>query len=117
MGFLPICCYVHTTIWMHRVDANKTRREKARWEQQKNAARYSEQILEATPNKTTAVQPLAFHLTNDPRMTNKTCCALTEKQDGLSAKFSYGRFHKDVRVLVDQQEFIDINSVRTLDAI
>ena len=41
---------------MHHMDADKTYREKAGQNLHKNATSYMEQILEATPNKTTAVQ-------------------------------------------------------------
>ena len=44
------------------MDANKILVEKARWELHKNTMSYPEQILEATPNKTTAVWPLISHL-------------------------------------------------------
>ena len=49
------------------MDANKTHREKARWELHKNAMYNSEQILEATPHKTAAVQPLTSHFKNYTR--------------------------------------------------
>ena len=42
--------------------ANKTPREKAKWELNKNARYCFEQILEATPHKTAAVWPLTSHL-------------------------------------------------------
>ena len=48
---------------MHLIDANETQREKARLEPHKNAVYCLEQVLEAIPNKTAAVQPLASHLT------------------------------------------------------
>ena len=43
---------------MHHMDADKTRREKARWKLHKNATSYIEQTLEATPTK----QQLYSHL-------------------------------------------------------
>ena len=47
---------------MHHMDANKTHREKARWELYKNASRYFEKkFLKATSNETTtAVRPLTI---------------------------------------------------------
>ena len=48
------------------MDANKTLRKKARWELLKNTTTYSEQILEATPHKTTAVRPFTPYLKNHP---------------------------------------------------
>ena len=63
------------------MDANKTHREKARWELHKNSSSYFEQIFEATFHKTTAVQPLTFHLKNHPSKMNKTCWTLLEKQE------------------------------------
>ena len=47
---------------MHKVDADKTHREKSRWELHKNATSYIEQILEAALHETTAVRPLTSHL-------------------------------------------------------
>ena len=35
---------------MHYMEAEKNRREKARWELHKNASNYIEQILKATPS-------------------------------------------------------------------
>ena len=35
----------------YSMDVDKMHREKARWELHKNATSYTEQILEATPNK------------------------------------------------------------------
>ena len=70
---------VNTTVWMHHIDANKTHGEKARWEIYKNAVCYFEQILEATPQKTT-VQILTSHLANQLSKMNKTCGSLLEKQ-------------------------------------
>ena len=49
MGFLPSCDCVNTTIRMHHIDANKTRREKAKCELQENSMCYFEQIQEVTP--------------------------------------------------------------------
>ena len=39
-----------------------------------------EQLLEASPFKTTVIWPLTSHLTNNPSKMSKTCCALSEKQ-------------------------------------
>ena len=47
---------------MHHMNADKTHRKEARWEQHKNAKTYIEQILEAVPHETIAVRPLtAYH--------------------------------------------------------
>ena len=56
--FFTSCNYVHTTIWMHHMNTNKTQREKSWCELQKNFECCLEQILKATLNKSTAVQPL-----------------------------------------------------------
>ena len=56
-----------------------------------------EQILEASPDKTAAVQPLIPHLTNHPRKMNKTCWSLL----GKKVIFSYELLHIDTLVLVD----------------
>ncbi len=58
MGILPSCST--TIIWMLLMDVNKTLREKAIWELQKNALCCLEQNLKATPHKTAAVQPPAL---------------------------------------------------------
>ena len=67
---------VNTTVWMYHMNADKT--EKSRWELPKKATSYSEQILKATPHKTT-VQPLIPHLKNHPSKTDKTYRTLLEK--------------------------------------
>ena len=46
---------------MHHMDADKTPKEKAIWELHKDALSYTEQILEATFHKITAVWPLTSH--------------------------------------------------------
>ena len=66
MGFLPSCGCISTT-------DNKMHREKAKWELHKNAMCCFESILEAAPHKTVTAYPLASHLTNHQRKTNKTC--------------------------------------------
>ena len=72
---------VPTTIWMHQMNANKTDREKTRRKLRKNSARCLQQILEATSNKITAVQPLVSHLINHLDKTSKTYGALLEKKE------------------------------------
>ena len=62
------------------MDANKTNGEKARWELYKNAMSCFQQILNARPYKTEAVQLLTSHLQNHPNKTNKICGTLLEKQ-------------------------------------
>ena len=59
------------------MDANEMHREKTRWELHKNAASYLEQIPEATPHETTAVQPHTTYFKSYPSNMNKT---LLEKQ-------------------------------------
>ena len=71
------------------MDANKMHREKARWELYKNATSYFEQILEVTPHKTIAAQPLTSHLKNHPSKTNKTCGTLLEKQEQTDKRHSF----------------------------
>ena len=53
-----------TAIWMHYIDANYAAGEKARRQQHKNAASNSEQVLEATSQKTPTVRPLTSHHEN-----------------------------------------------------
>ena len=61
MEFLPSSGRLDKAIWMHYMDANKTDGEKA-WQQlHKNAASNTEQVLEVTPHKATAVRPPTTH--------------------------------------------------------
>ena len=76
-----------------------------------HAIRYLEQILEATPHKTTDVQPLTSHLKNYLCKMNETCGTLLENQ----VTFFYGPLH--MPEWADQQELIYINSMRTQDVI
>ena len=70
MGILPSCSYVGTSVWLHYLDSYETLREKARCKLNKDAICWFEHILEATPNKTAAVQPLTSHFTNYPSKIN-----------------------------------------------
>ena len=63
---------------MHLKDADNTYREQALEEFHKNATSYIEQILEAAPHDSTAVQPLTSHHTDHPNKTNKTCRTMLE---------------------------------------
>ena len=72
---------------MHHIDADKTYREKARWEQPKNVDRHLGQILEATLHETTAVQ-LFINQTIHSVMTNKTCELLHDDKNGCRKKKS-----------------------------
>ena len=66
MQFFPSSGHFDTAIWMHHMDANKTYGEKT-WQQlHKNAESCIEEVLEATPHKTTAVQPPTTHHKNYP---------------------------------------------------
>ena len=49
--------HIHTAIWVHYMDANKTAGEEARRQLHKNAACNLEQVLAATPHKTPTVRP------------------------------------------------------------
>ena len=64
---------------MHLMDADEAYREKAKRELYKNATRYIELIVEATPQETAAIWPLTSHLKNLRNKTNKTCETLLEK--------------------------------------
>ena len=55
MEFLLSGGFVHITIWMHLIDANKTLREKSTWKLHNNAWSYHEQILLGTLYKTAAI--------------------------------------------------------------
>ena len=78
MIFLQSCVCVHTTIWIYHTDTNETQKEKARWEQYKNATCCFKQILETIPHKIAVVQLSITHLINHPSKTNMTCKALQE---------------------------------------
>ena len=67
------------------MDSNKTAGEKARRQLHKNAASNLEQVLAATPHKTTTVWPPASYPENYSTQTNQTCRTLLEEQ---------GRAHK-----------------------
>ena len=54
---------------MYRMDANKMRWEKAKWELHKNPVCYLEQILEVTPHKTAA---LTIYLSSHSSKMNMT---------------------------------------------
>ena len=84
-GFIPSCGCIHATVWMHPEDANKTHREKSRWEILKNAMSYFKQNVESTLHETIAVRPLFFSLKKYLSKMNKICRTLPEKQ---------GRTHK-----------------------
>ena len=51
--FLSGSSRIDTAIWMHYMDSNKTVGEEARRQLHKNAANNLEQVLAATPHKTT----------------------------------------------------------------
>ena len=85
---------------MNHVDTNKTLREKARWELDKNATNYFEQILEAIPHETTSVRPLTCNPQNQPSKTNKKSWTLLEKQ-GPTHK-SRSSMDPNVSVFADQ---------------
>ena len=72
------------------MDVNKTHWKEAGWKPDKSAMFYVVQILEATPNKITAVSPLTSHLTKHTRRwTRYICQALLKK----SAAFCCGLQH------------------------
>ena len=54
--FLPRCDCVNI-VWINHMKTNKTYGKRTRWELHKNATCCFQQILEATPHKTAAVQP------------------------------------------------------------
>ena len=83
MGFLSSCNCVHTTIWMHYVDTNKTHWGKARWKIHKNAMYCLEQILETKCHKTLIIQ---LPTSQKPSKMNKRCMTLREK---LEQTFMY----------------------------
>ena len=78
-GFIPNCCCVLTTIWMHQIDANKTHWEKARCQPHKEDTCCLVQIQEETSNKIASVLPPASYLKNYLSNTNKTCGSQLEK--------------------------------------
>ena len=85
-------------------DFNEKLEEKVRWELLKDVVCCCEQILEAVPFKTVAVQPLTSHHTYHP---SKTCWILLEKKGWTD------KWHSplDSLVLVAQQNLTFINSM------
>ena len=77
-GILLCSTRVSPIVWLHHLDFNESPGEKAGRELLKDAVCGFKQILEVTPDKTTAVQPLTTHLTNYPSKTSKICWALLE---------------------------------------
>ena len=59
--FLRGSGHIDTAIWVHYMDANKTAGEEARRQLHKNATCNLEQVLAATPHKTTTVRPPASY--------------------------------------------------------
>ena len=59
--FQAVIVFILFALGMHHMDADKTHRDKVRWDLHKNATSYIEQILEATPHETTAVWSLTSH--------------------------------------------------------
>ena len=93
--FLPSSGRVDTAIWMHYVDAHKTVGEKAWRQQDKNAARYIEQVLGATPHKARKLSKLDERDMRD-----------TAGEVGASSwvMYSRGPFHMAEQRQVDQLE-------------
>ena len=89
MGFLPSCSCVHTTMWMHHIDTNKTLLEKALLELRNYTMCCLEQILDTTSNKIAAVCPSLSPLINHPSKMNMTCGALLEKQGQTHKRCSF----------------------------
>ena len=92
--YAEVCIYVHTTIWMHHIDSNKTHREKSWWELCKNAAGCLELILEA-------VEPPAYLI----RQTIHLGATAWETWRN-SVIFSDRLQHMDIPLLVVQQRLI-----------
>ena len=67
MGILPSYNCVNTTVSLYHLDFNEILEEKARGQLHKDVGCCFKQILEATPYKSTAVQPFTSHLTNHSR--------------------------------------------------
>ena len=57
----PFILIIDTAIWMHYMEFNKTAGEEARRQLHKNDASNIEQVLAATPHKTTTVRPPASY--------------------------------------------------------
>ena len=70
------------------MNSKETIREKARCELHKEATCHFEHILEASPNKTTAVRPLASYHTNHLSKINQMCWALLEKKEQTHKRHS-----------------------------
>ena len=57
MQFLSGSGRIDTAVRMHYMDSNKTAEEEARRQLHKNVASNTEQVLAATPHKTTTIRP------------------------------------------------------------
>ena len=77
--FLPSYCYVNTNVWMHHIDANKTHREKARWELQRMLELFWINLGSNTSQNNNCTVTYLSSL-NHPSKTNKTSVTLLEKQ-------------------------------------
>ena len=62
MQCFPSSGRIHTSKWLHHMDAEWAYGEKAWRQSHKNTASHIEQILEATSHKAAAVRPPTFHL-------------------------------------------------------
>ena len=102
---------------IHHVYADKTYKEKAKREQQKNSTSNIEQILEETPHETTDIWPLTSHLKNHTNETNKLCRTVLEKQWWTHRTFSNRPLHLELPVLANQRQLTNNIYVRTQDAV
>ena len=65
-SFFPSSGRVNTSVWMHYMDADLAYREKAWRQLRKNAASFTEQVLEAASHKAAAVWTPTTYLENHP---------------------------------------------------
>ena len=75
-----------STICMNYLDTDKAYGEKVRQNLPKNVTSYTEQILEATSQKTAAVGPTTPHLWNHTNKTGKICRHCWRSKIGLISK-------------------------------
>ena len=113
--FLPSHDYVHTTVWMHYMDAYKTHKE---WDGNctRKAACCHRQSLKIIPHKTPAVQSPTSYLANHSRGTKHARHWWRNKDKLISNCIFMDSYLWTHQCLTAQQKFTYIISVWILDA-
>ena len=92
--------------------------KKVSWELYKDIACCFEQIQEAAPYKKALVQPFTYHPTSHQIKNMQDMPGSTgEVMTNSWVKFSNELQHKTILIMADQQKFIFISNVRTVDVV